>query len=73
MTALIDKRGRPTEAGRERLEELARVIRKLLWDGHDDNTGGVCRIDLDGHDCCYVCNQAEDMLRATAKYYEELS
>ncbi len=27
---------------------------------HEDNCGGRCRIDLDGHDCCGVCNEAED-------------
>lgn len=71
VATLIDAKGQLTEAGRDRLDELADVVRKLLWFGHSDNTGTECRVDLDGHDCCYVCNQAEDMLRATAKYYEE--
>jgi hypothetical protein len=69
IAGLIDERGRPTEAGKRRAQELIHAFR-LVTMGHDDNTGAWCRIDLDGHDCCYVCNAAEDMLRATAKYYE---
>ena len=70
IAGLIDERGRPTAAGLKRLcDDLYDVI-SLMRSGHDDNTGGSCRVDLDGHDCCYVCNAAEDMLRATAKYYE---
>lgn len=70
IATLIDEQGRPTSIGRERLAELLGVIHRMIV-GHDDNTGLSCRIDLDGHDCCYVCNAAEDMLRATAKYYED--
>ncbi len=71
IAGLIDERGRPTVAGQDRLESLAQVAREVLYFGHEDSCGAPCRIDLDGHDCCNVCNQAEDMLRATAAYYEE--
>jgi len=70
IAALIDERGYMTMAGSSRLIDIAYVVEKVMH-GHNDNTGLPCRIDLDGHDCCYVCNQAEDMLRATAKYYED--
>lgn len=69
IAALIDERGRPTAWGRARIESLGSDLRSVV-DGHVDNCGAPCRIDLDGHDCCYTCNAAEDMLRATAKYYE---
>ena len=72
IAGLIDERGRPTVAGIARIQALRAALddvqRGLI--GHDDNTGASCRIDLDGHDCCAICNAAEDMLRATAKYYE---
>lgn len=70
IASLIDERGRLTEAGRARFEALQVDILNVLV-GHFDNTGARCRTDLDGHDCCYVCNAAEAMLRATAKYYED--
>lgn len=69
IAGLIDERGRPTNDGLYRLVELNDCA-QLVIRGHLDNTGASCRIDLDGHDCCYTCNAAEDMLRATAKYYE---
>lgn len=31
---------------------------------HNDNTGMPCRFDPLGHDCCEICNDAEDALRA---------
>lgn len=70
IATLIDVRGKLNPAGHARLRVLADVLRDMR-SGHLDNTGSPCRVDLDGHDCCYVCNQAEDMLRATAQYYEE--
>jgi len=70
IATLIDEQGRLTADGRARLRELENAL-MLVIHGHDDNTGAWCRIDLDGHDCCYTCNAAEDMLRATAKYYED--
>ena len=69
IAGLIDERGRPTTAGKDRLFELELLL-QCVREGHDDNTGLSCRIDLDGHDCCSTCNAAEDMLLATAKYYE---
>jgi hypothetical protein len=69
IAGLIDERGRPTNDGKYRLVELVDCF-QLALRGHADNTGALCRVDLDGHDCCYTCNAAEDMLRATAKYYE---
>ncbi len=41
---------------------------KLFFDGHDDNTGMPCRVDLLGHDCCHVCNDVQGALRG---YLEE--
>jgi hypothetical protein len=67
---LIDSRGRLTLRGHARLRDIENLLYSVRR-GHLDNTGADCRVDLDGHDCCYVCNQAEDMLRATAQYYEE--
>jgi hypothetical protein len=69
IAGLIDERGRYTPAGRYRLLCLSDGLNKIIY-GHNDNTGALCRVDLDGHDCCSTCNAAEDMLRATAKYYE---
>lgn len=70
IAGLIDERGRTTAKGRERIHDLIDTLRRVTV-GHDDNCGASCRIDLDGHDCCCLCNMAEDMLRATAKYYKE--
>lgn len=36
---------------------------------HDDNTGMRCRVDLNDHDCCYMCNAAQEVLRAHAKCF----
>lgn len=69
IAGLIDERGRLTAEGRQRLLELELLL-QCVREGHDDNTGASCRVDLDGHDCCSICNEVEDMLRATAKYYE---
>lgn len=69
IAGLIDERGRLTLLGRDRILELSNAFKNIGM-GHLDNTGASCRVDLDGHDCCSTCNAAEDMLRATAKYYE---
>ena len=69
IAGLIDERGRPTPVGIDRLCDLAHVIGRAIRP-HSDNCGAPCRVDFDGHDCCTLCNAAEDMLRATAKYYE---
>ncbi len=67
---VTDDRGRPSDVGRKVLEDLIVSIRGVL-DGHEDNTGSPCRIDLsnvldaaDGHDCCYHCNIVGAMMRA---------
>jgi len=31
---------------------------------HMDNTGADCRIDFQGHDCCYTCNLAQEVVKA---------
>lgn len=67
----VDKQGRPTAKGLE-------VLRALLDDicghpfimnlrNHEDNTGAACRVDLDGHDCCVVCNAIERALAAVTE------
>ena len=37
---------------------------------HCDNTGLNCRISLKGHDCCSVCNLAQDLLDALVDHRE---
>jgi len=59
----IDSRGRPTPAGIRRLTKLRDAISAVLT-SHDDNTSMPCRVDLDGHDCCYTCGDVEVALRA---------
>ncbi len=58
---------KPTAGG---LEALARMARRLeeATKPHLDNTGGDCRIDFDGHDCCGTCNLAEDALKLLVHY-----
>lgn len=63
---LIDDRGRPNTAGRKLLLELCDSIRKVFDAHHADNTGMPCRVDLDGHDCCWTCNAVEAVARAYA-------
>jgi hypothetical protein len=70
IATLIDEKGQPTDVGWVQIRMLIADL-EALQDGHTDNTGAPCRENLDGHDCCYVCNAAEDMLRVTAKYYED--
>lgn len=41
-----------------------RMLLANLWDGHDDNTGMPCRIDILDHDCCSVCNAIGEVWRA---------
>jgi hypothetical protein len=47
----------------DQLRGLRTYIDEVL-EGHDDHCGGRCRIDLDGHDCCYTCNMIEMVLDA---------
>lgn len=64
---LVDKRGRPTDAARDRLRAIARNIAAVVDDVHLDNTGTTCRVDLDGHDCCHVCNFVESILKLSER------
>ncbi len=58
VIVILDERGRPNEQGRTLLETLRDDIDAVLK-GHDDNTRMPCRIDLDDHDCCYICNRVQ--------------
>lgn len=60
---LVTIQGGLTAQGRRRARELVAHIEHLLA-GHDDNTGMSCRVDLRGHDCCYICNDVGDALLA---------
>ncbi|HEX4351835.1 MAG TPA: hypothetical protein VHZ95_02955, partial [Polyangiales bacterium] len=64
---LVDKRGRPTDAAQDRLRTIARNIAAVVDDVHLDNTGATCRVDLDGHDCCHVCNFVESVLKLSER------
>jgi hypothetical protein len=65
-TGWVDSRGRPTHRGEEALREMRKAIDVILRGDHEDNCGPGCRVDLDGHDCCYTCNLVEAMLRAAS-------
>lgn len=46
------------------LRALAAEAQAWSERGHDDNTNAPCRRDLNGHDCCEVCNRVEAVLKA---------
>ena len=48
------------------LKELITALLSALGP-HDDNCGGTCNPSLDGHDCCIICNTAENMVLAFDK------
>ncbi len=52
------------EGSRERVKKIMRALEDR--GAHLDNTGASCRIDWDGHDCCYTCNLVEAVLKAAA-------
>jgi len=55
--------GGVTVKGHAAIKEMRKVIDN--WPGgHTDNTNASCRIDLHGHDCCYLCNEVQAMLQA---------
>lgn len=63
----VDARGKPTAKGRVVLEFMRFEIDRVLAPEHDDNCGPGCRVDLDGHDCCYTCNLVEALLRGAIR------
>ena len=56
-----------TADGAEAIRRLAGKLLRAIR-AHEDNTGGDCRIDFDGHDCCGTCNLAEDALKLLVHY-----
>ena len=62
--------GVPTRLGRLALAQLRDNIQAVL-NGHNDNTNMSCRIDLDSHDCCYICNAAGAALVAALEEMAE--
>lgn len=59
---MIDPRQQQWDAVVRDLATMRDAIDAVVAQRHDDNTGAPCRIDLDGHDCCYVCNYVEYLL-----------
>lgn len=57
-----------TDIERADAERAAAFARLIARGGHLDNTGAPCRIDYGGHDCCYVCNVAQDMIASLAAH-----
>ena len=47
---------------RERVKTIMRALENR--GAHLDNTNASCRIDWDGHDCCYTCNLVGAVLKA---------
>ncbi len=45
---------------RDALKELQIALAEALGP-HEDHCGSECHKNLNGHDCCYICNLAEDM------------
>ena len=64
--------GVPTQLGWLALKQLRDNIQAVL-NGHNDNTNIRCRIDLESHDCCYICNAVGAALVAALDEMEEES
>lgn len=64
----VTQAGHLTGAGHERLTKLRDDINAVLSGDHADNCGELsrCRIDLNGHDCCQICNDVESALGSVA-------
>lgn len=58
---LVEPSGRLTEQGRKAVALVSQAFQSR--GSHDDNTGLSCREDLRGHDCCYMCNGMEELIR----------
>lgn len=55
--------GSLSDYGRQLLKQLRADIDAVL-SGHTDNTNSSCRVCLDEHDCCGICNNVGPALMA---------
>jgi hypothetical protein len=60
------------EQNMRRARALQALLDTVLHESHDDHCGATCRVDLDGHDCCYDCNLVQETVEEFARVAKRL-
>lgn len=72
MHKMLDPGGRPTAEVLRVVDRVRRALDAVIL-GHYDNTGAICRVDLDDHDCCITCNLAAAALAGALQGEPEIA